>query len=125
MTVRTGVQAIQLSPYTPYADVEGPDRFTLSRLLPQYATLPPPFRDLRAATGRDKLGAYKNSLHSWLSEIALLHTTDTAHDFDIGLVEAPADPNGTLAAVEFVLELRAVLDHPAVDGGMIDLDRMP
>ncbi len=38
------------------------------------------------------------------------------------LVHAPADPNGTLAAVEFFLELRAVLNHPTVDGGVIELN---
>ena len=41
---------------------------------------------------------------------------------DIGLVHAPARPYGALAPVELGFELRAVLDDPAVDGGVIHVD---
>ncbi len=45
-----------------------------------------------------------------------------APDFDIGLVEAPAQPNGTLAAVELFLQLRTVLHDPTVNGRVIHVD---
>jgi hypothetical protein len=42
-----------------------------------------------------------------------------AFDPDVGLVHPPADPHRPLAAMKGVLQLRAVFDDPAVDGGMI------
>jgi hypothetical protein len=41
-------------------------------------------------------------------------------DANVGLVHAPATPRRPLATVERFFQLRAVLDDPPVDGGMID-----
>src|SRR5882724_11729463 len=43
-------------------------------------------------------------------------------DADVRLIHAPTDPDGPLAAVKRLLELRAVFDAPPVDGGMIHVD---
>src|SRR4029077_6337742 len=45
------------------------------------------------------------------------------HAFDLarGLIHPPADPHGTLAAMERRLQVRAVLDDPPVHRGVIDL----
>jgi hypothetical protein len=39
---------------------------------------------------------------------------------NIRLVHAPTHPHGALAAVKGVFQLRAVFDHPALDGGVVD-----
>src|SRR5262249_43897658 len=41
--------------------------------------------------------------------------------FDIGFVHAPTHPYRTLAAMEGLLELRAICDDPPIDGGVIHL----
>src|SRR5262245_49388575 len=40
----------------------------------------------------------------------------------IGFIHPPTDPHRALAPVEGLLQLRAVLDDPPVNGGVIDLD---
>ena len=47
-----------------------------------------------------------------------------AFDLDVRLVHTPAGPHGALAAVEFGFKLRAVLHHPTIDRGMIDVNPM-
>src|SRR5712691_3453608 len=42
-------------------------------------------------------------------------------DLDVGLIHPPTDPDGPLAAVKRLLQLRAVFDDPSVDRGVIDL----
>ena len=52
-----------------------------------------------------------------------LYRAFTAHfDFDVGLVHPPADPHGTLAAVERLFQRGTILDDPPVDRGMIHVD---
>src|SRR5262249_57345555 len=42
-------------------------------------------------------------------------------DLNIGFVHAPTHPYRTFAAMECLLELRAIFDDPPIDGGVIHL----
>src|SRR5262249_19717778 len=46
--------------------------------------------------------------------------TPLALHLDGGFVHAPADPHGTLAPMEGVLQLGTILHHPALDGRVVD-----
>ena len=46
-----------------------------------------------------------------------------AFNTDVGLVETPTDLHRALTLLEFGLKLRAVLDHPPVNGVMVKRHR--
>ena len=63
--MRTGMQAITLSPYTPYAAVGRLDSFASFPAFPDMLTVTTSFRSLRTLAGMAKSGAYRISQQFW------------------------------------------------------------
>jgi hypothetical protein len=66
--------------------------------------------------GEQKINGLAGFIHRTI-EIAPL-----PFDADVGLIHPPAAPHRLLAVVKRLLQLRAVLDDPTVDGGVIHVD---
>src|SRR5262249_7483495 len=65
--------------------------------------------------GQQKVNGLPLPIHGAIQVIPL------AFDLDIGFVHAPADPDRPLPAMKRFLQLGAIFDDPAVDGGVIHL----
>ena len=59
--MKTGIQAVTLSPYTPYAAVGRLDSFAFLPACPDTWQSPPPFGVFATLTGMAKSGAYRIS----------------------------------------------------------------
>ena len=76
----------------------------------------------RSAALRSRLAVSRKSTVPPALPTALHKVFPLALDPHLCFVQPPADAHGTLATMKGLLQQRDILQHPAIDRGMVDLD---